>query len=92
MKRSEIHGSRWSSLANPGFSFAQAGLRFFEGKSGGSLLGCGLDLAGSSADSADDSIAALAHAAGTATPRAVFLHGLGNAVIVDRKAVSECHF
>ncbi|MGA8612273.1 MAG: hypothetical protein WB760_11240 [Xanthobacteraceae bacterium] len=63
-----------------------------KGRSGGFLLGHGFDLAGASADSADDSIAALAHAAGAATPHAGSLDDRGSAVIVDRKAFSECHF
>jgi hypothetical protein len=63
-----------------------------EGKSGGSLLGHGIHSASARADSADDSTAALAYAAGAATPRAGFLDDRRNASVVDRKALSECHF
>ena len=43
----------------------------------------GTDLTDSRADSADDSIAAIEHAAGAATPHAGFLDDRGNAVVVN---------
>src|ERR1700685_4618186 len=63
-----------------------------DGQSGSSLLGHGIDPAGSRAGFADDSTAALAYTAGAATPHAGLLDDRGDTVVVDRKAFSECHF
>jgi len=46
----------------------------------------------SRASLADDAIATLEDATGAVTPHAGLLDDRGNAVVVDRKALSEYHF